>query len=222
VIITIDGAAGTGKTTVGKFIANKINYKFLDSGKIYRAYTFKMIQKEIFNNEDIIKELNNTEIKYSYINEQEVLELDGQNVSKHLHNNLVDEHVSNISKIPEIRTMMTDIQRKIVSNNFIVVGRDIGTVVLPDADLKIFLKASIEERARRRFNERKDESLEEIENSIRNRDHIDSTRKTAPLKIPDEAKIIDTENKNIDEVSYQIIKLVKWIFYTIFALIHCG
>jgi len=209
VIITIDGAAGTGKTTVGKFIANKINYKFLDSGKIYRAYTFKMIQKEIFNNEDIIKELNNTEIKYSYINEQEVLELDGQNVSKHLHNNLVDKHVSNISKIPEIRTMMTDIQRKIVSNNFIVVGRDIGTVVLPDADLKIFLKASIEERARRRFNERKDESLEEIENSIRNRDHIDSTRKTAPLKIPDEAKIIDTENKNIDEVSYQIIKLVK-------------
>lgn len=208
-IITIDGAAGTGKTTVGKFIANKINYKFLDSGKIYRAYTFKMIQKEIFNNEDIIKELNNTEIKYSYINEQEVLELDGQNVSKHLHNNLVDKHVSNISKIPEIRTMMTDIQRKIVSNNFIVVGRDIGTVVLPDADLKIFLKASIEERARRRFNERKDESLEEIENSIRNRDHIDSTRKTAPLKIPDEAKIIDTENKNIDEVSYQIIKLVK-------------
>lgn len=208
-IITIDGAAGTGKTTVGKFIANKINYKFLDSGKIYRAYTFKMIQKEIFNNEDIIKELNNTEIKYSYINEQEVLELDGQNVSKHLHNNLVDEHVSNISKIPEIRTMMTDIQRKIVSNNFIVVGRDIGTVVLPDADLKIFLKASIEERARRRFNERKGESLEEIENSIRNRDHIDSTRKTAPLKIPDEAKIIDTENKNIDEVSYQIIKLVK-------------
>ena len=208
-IITIDGAAGTGKTTVGKFIANKINYKFLDSGKIYRAYTFKMIQKEIFNNEDMIKELNNTEIKYSYINEQEVLELDGQNVSKHLHNNLVDEHVSNISKIPEIRTMMTDIQRKIVSNNFIVVGRDIGTVVLPDADLKIFLKASIEERARRRFNERKDESLEEIENSIRNRDHIDSTRKTAPLKIPDEAKIIDTENKNIDEVSYQIIKLVK-------------
>tara|TARA_B100000965_G_scaffold371198_1_gene359918 strand:- start:1058 stop:1687 length:630 start_codon:yes stop_codon:yes gene_type:complete len=209
VIITIDGAAGTGKTTVGKFIANKINYKFLDSGKIYRAYTFKMIQKEIFNNEDMIKELNNTEIKYSYINEQEVLELDGQNVSKHLHNNLVDKHVSNISKIPEIRTMMTDIQRKIVSNNFIVVGRDIGTVVLPDADLKIFLKASIEERARRRFNERKDESLEEIENSIRNRDHIDSTRKTAPLKIPDEAKIIDTENKNIDEVSYQIIKLVK-------------
>ncbi len=208
-IITIDGAAGTGKTTVGKFIANKINYKFLDSGKIYRAYTFKMIQKEIFNNEDMIKELNNTEIKYSYINEQEVLELDGQNVSKHLHNNLVDKHVSNISKIPEIRTMMTDIQRKIVSNNFIVVGRDIGTVVLPDADLKIFLKASIEERARRRFNERKDESLEEIENSIRNRDHIDSTRKTAPLKIPDEAKIIDTENKNIDEVSYQIIKLVK-------------
>ena len=208
-IITIDGAAGTGKTTVGKFIANKINYKFLDSGKIYRAYTFKMIQKEIFNNEDIIKELNNTEIKYSYINEQEVLELDGQNVSKHLHNNLVDEHVSNISKIPEIRTMMTDIQRKIVSNNFIVVGRDIGTVVLPDADLKIFLKASIEERARRRFNERKNESLEEIENSIRNRDHIDSTRKIAPLKIPDEAKIIDTENKNIDEVSYQIIKLVK-------------
>tara|TARA_B100000902_G_scaffold344769_1_gene350355 strand:- start:194 stop:823 length:630 start_codon:yes stop_codon:yes gene_type:complete len=209
VIISIDGAAGTGKTTVGKFIANKLNYQFLDSGKIYRAYTFKMIQKEIFKNEDIIKELNNTEIKYSYVSGQEILELDGQNVSKHLHSKMVDEHVSNISKIPEIRTMMTDIQRKIVSSNFIIVGRDIGTVVLPNADLKIFLEASIKERARRRFIERKNESLEEIENSIRNRDHIDSTRKIAPLKIPDDAKVIDTENKNINEVSYEIIELVK-------------
>ena len=103
---------------------------------------------------------------------------------------------------------MTDIQRNIVKHNFIVVGRDIGTVVLPDAELKIFLTASIEERARRRFKERKNENLEEIKNSIRNRDLIDSTRKVAPLKIPRNAIVIDTENKDIDTVCQEIIKMV--------------
>ena len=117
---------------------------------------------------------------------------------------------------------MTAIQRKIVKQNFIVVGRDIGTVVLPDAELKIFLTASIEERARRRFNERKNENLEEIKNSIRNRDQIDSTRKVAPLKIPQKAVVIDTENKNIATVCKEIIKMVKWIFFIIFAPIHYG
>ncbi len=221
-IISIDGAAGTGKTTVGKIVANKLNYQFLDSGKIYRAYTLKMIKKNIFNTNNIIDQLSSTEIKYIYKNNEEILDLDGIDVSNNLHSDLVDKHVSEVSKIPEIRLKMTDLQRKIVKKDFIVVGRDIGSVVLPNAELKIFLTASIEERAKRRFHERKNGSLDEIENSIKKRDLIDSTRKVAPLKIPKKAIVIDTENKNIDTVCQEIIKMVKWIFYIISVQILYG
>ena len=119
----------------------------------------------------------------------------------------VDNNVSLVSKIPEVRDKMTSLQRSIVSDkNFVVVGRDIGTVVLPNAELKIFLIASIEERARRRFAEREDQSYSDILESIKNRDVIDSTREVAPLKTPENAVIIDTEGIDIIEVSNKIIK----------------
>ena len=208
-IISIDGAAGTGKTTVGIRLAKELNYQFLDSGKIYRAYTYKMIKNNTLEAIDIINQLSTTNIEYKYLSNKEILKLDGQNVSDELHSEQVDKYVSDISKIPEIRLKMTELQREIAKKNFIVVGRDIGTVVLPNAELKIFLTASIEERARRRFNERKNENIKDIEKSIRNRDYIDSTRKVAPLKIPKNAVVIDTENKNVNKVSQEIINLVK-------------
>ena len=208
-IISIDGAAGTGKTTVGIKLAKELNYQFLDSGKIYRAYTYKMIKNKTLESIDIINQLNTTNIEYKYLSNKEILKLDGQNVSDELHSEQVDKYVSDISKIPEIRLKMTELQREIAKKNFIVVGRDIGTVVLPNAKLKIFLTASIEERARRRFNERKNENIKDIEKSIRNRDYIDSTRKVAPLKIPKNAVVIDTENKNVNKVSQEILNLVK-------------
>ena len=208
-IISIDGAAGTGKTTVGIKLAKELNYQFLDSGKIYRAYTYKMIKNNTLEAIDIINQLSTTNIEYKYLSNKEILKLDGQNVSDELHSEQVDKYVSDISKIPEIRLKMTELQREIAKKNFIVVGRDIGTVVLPNAELKIFLTASIEERARRRFNERKNENIKDIEKSIRNRDYIDSTRKVAPLKIPKNAVVIDTENKNVNEVSQEILNLVK-------------
>ena len=208
-IISIDGAAGTGKTTVGIKLAEELNYQFLDSGKIYRAYTYKMIKNNTLEAIDIINQLSTTNIEYKYLSNKEILKLDGQNVSDELHSEQVDKYVSDISKIPEIRLKMTELQREIAKKNFIVVGRDIGTVVLPNAELKIFLTASIEERARRRFNERKNENIKDIEKSIRNRDYIDSTRKIAPLKIPKNAVVIDTENKNVNKVSQEILNLVK-------------
>tara|TARA_B100001287_G_scaffold42919_1_gene31999 strand:+ start:7312 stop:7941 length:630 start_codon:yes stop_codon:yes gene_type:complete len=208
-IISIDGAAGTGKTTVGIKLAKELNYQFLDSGKIYRAYTYKMIKNNTLEAIDIINQLSTTNIEYKYLSNKEILKLDGQNVSDELHSEQVDKYVSDISKIPEIRLKMTELQREIAKKNFIVVGRDIGTVVLPNAELKIFLTASIEERARRRFNERKNENIKDIEKSIRNRDYIDSTRKVAPLKIPKNAVVIDTENKNVNKVSQEILNLVK-------------
>ena len=221
-IISIDGAAGTGKTTVGIKLAKVLNYQFLDSGKIYRAYTYKMIKNKTTETKDIINHLSSTIIEYKYVDNKEILNLDGENVSNKLHSKQIDNHVSDISKIPEIRVKMTELQRKIAKENFIVVGRDIGTIVLPNAELKIFLTASIEERARRRFNERKNENIIDIEKSIRNRDYIDSTRKVAPLKIPKNAVVIDTENKNANKVSQEILNLVEWTFYITSAQIPYG
>ena len=221
-IISIDGAAGTGKTTVGIKLAKVLNYQFLDSGKIYRAYTYKMIKNKTTETKDIINHLSSTIIEYKYVDNKEILNLDGENVSNKLHSEQIDNHVSDISKIPEIRVKMTELQRKIAKENFIVVGRDIGTIVLPNAELKIFLTASIEERARRRFNERKNENILDIEKSIRNRDYIDSTRKIAPLKIPKNAVVIDTENKNANKVSQEILNLVEWTFYITSAQIPYG
>ena len=207
-IITIDGAAGTGKTTVGILTANRLNFSFLDTGKIYRAFTLKLIKDSIqLNEEEIIKNLNKTEIHYSYDNQKEFVFLDKIDVTNEILSKEVEKSVSLISKIPEVRNKMTELQRSIVNNkNFVVAGRDIGTVVLPDAEVKIFLIASIEERAKRRLAERKDQTYLDIIESMKNRDNIDSTRKIAPLKVPENSLIIDTEGLNIIEVSNKIIK----------------
>ena len=207
-IITIDGAAGTGKTTVGILTANRLNFSFLDTGKIYRAFTLKLIKDSIqLNEEEIIKNLNKTEIHYSYDNQKEFVFLDKIDVSNEILSKEVEKSVSLISKIPEVRNKMTALQRSIVNNkNFVVAGRDIGTVVLPEAEVKIFLIASLEERAIRRRAERKDQTYLDILESMKNRDNIDSTRKIAPLKAPENSLIIDTEGLNIIEVSNKIIK----------------
>jgi len=168
-----------------------------------------MIKNNTLATIDIINQLSTTNIEYKYLKNKEILNLDGKNVSDKLHSEQVDNYVSDISKIPEIRVKMTELQRKIAKKNFIVVGRDIGTVVLPNAELKIFLTASIKERARRRFNERKNGDIKDIEKSIKNRDYIDSTRKVAPLKIPKNAIVIDTENKDVNKVSQEILNLVE-------------
>ena len=207
-IITIDGAAGTGKTTVGILTANRLNFSFLDTGKIYRAFTLKLIKDSIqLNEEEIIKNLNKTEIRYSYDIQKEFVFLDKIDVSNEILSKEVEKSVSLISKIPEVRNKMTALQRSIVNNkNFVVAGRDIGTVVLPEAEVKIFLIASLEERAKRRLAERKDQTYLDIIESMKNRDNIDSTRKIAPLKAPENSLIIDTEGLNIIEVSNKIIK----------------
>jgi len=207
-IITIDGAAGTGKTTVGILTANRLNFSFLDTGKIYRAFTLKLIKDSVqLKEEEIIKNLDKTEIHYSYDNQKEFVFLDKVDVTSEILSKEVEKSVSLVSKIPEVRNKMTTLQRSIVDNkNFVVVGRDIGTVVLPGAEVKIFLIASIEERAKRRFAERKGQDYLDILESMKNRDIIDSTRKIAPLKAPENSLIIDTEGIDIIEVSNKIIK----------------
>ena len=211
-IITIDGAAGTGKTSAGKIIAKKLNFQFLDTGKIYRAFTLKLIQNNISidNLNDVLYYLNNTRIEYKYSLEKEEVFIDDLNVSELLTNKEIENRVSISSKIPEVRKKMTSLQRKIVSNkDFIVVGRDIGTVVLPKANIKIFLLASLKERARRRSLEKIDESYENILKAMNDRDTIDTTRKIAPLKAAEDANIINTDNLSLSQVSEKIISLIK-------------
>tara|TARA_B110000438_G_scaffold302158_1_gene359003 strand:- start:1605 stop:2243 length:639 start_codon:yes stop_codon:yes gene_type:complete len=211
-IITIDGAAGTGKTSVGKLIAKKLNFQFLDTGKIYRAFTLKLIQNNIAidNLEEILYYLGTTNIEYKYSLEKEEVFIDNSNVSDLLTDKEVEKRVSIFSKISEVRDKMTSLQRNIVSNkNFIVAGRDIGTVVLPKANIKIFLLASLKERARRRSLEKINENYENILKSMNDRDTIDTTRKIAPLKAAEDANIIHTDNLSLIEVSQKIISLIK-------------
>ncbi len=211
-IITIDGAAGTGKTSVGKLIAKKLNFQFLDTGKIYRAFTLKLIQNNIAidNLEEVLYYLGTTNIEYKYSLEKEEVFIDNSNVSDLLTDKEVEKRVSIFSKISEVRDKMTSLQRNIVSNkNFIVVGRDIGTVVLPKANIKIFLLASLKERARRRSLEKINENYENILKSMNDRDTIDTTRKIAPLKAAKDANIIHTDNLSLIEVSQKIISLIK-------------
>ncbi len=212
-IISIDGAAGTGKTSVGLLTAKRLNFQFLDTGKIYRAFTLKLINNKVksFELRIISKFLETTEIDYRYEEEIEEIILDNKNVSSLITNKSVEQNVSQISKIPEVRTKMTTLQRSIVKGKkFIVVGRDIGTVVLPHADIKIFLTASLEERTQRRLIDKKGESYQNVYESLKSRDQIDTNREVAPLKAPKGSTIIDTENLDLGEVSDKIISLIHY------------
>lgn len=205
--IAIDGPAGAGKSTVAKILSKKIGYTYIDSGALFRAITLKILKLGIDINDidNIIKNAKNTKIDFI----DNSIYLDGIDVSKEIRDDIVNKTVSYIAMIPEIREIIANIQREIAkTKNVVVDGRDIGTTVFPDAFAKFFLTASIDERARRRYNQYLDKtkySLEDIKNQIIHRDYIDSNRESSPLKQADDAILIDTTNKSIDEVINEIL-----------------
>jgi len=205
--IAIDGPAGAGKSTVAKILSKKIGYTYIDSGALFRAITLKILKLGIDINDidNIIKHAKNTKIDFI----DNSIYLDGIDVSKEIRDDIVNKTVSYIAMIPEIREIIANIQREIAkTKNVVVDGRDIGTTVFPDAFAKFFLTASIDERARRRYNQYLDKtkySLEDIKNQIIHRDYIDSNRESSPLKQADDAILIDTTNKSIDEVINEIL-----------------
>lgn len=219
-IIAIDGPAASGKSTVGKKLSEWLGYLYFDTGVMYRTVTLAALKREIdIHDEDAITRLSEIvridvtlpaiENGRSY----DVL-LDGEIVTHEIHQPEVDEDVSTVSAYPGVRKALTVQQRRIGSQGKVVmVGRDIGTVVLPEADLKIYLDASVQERATRRYqeyvNRGEKASLEETEASLRNRDRIDSTRDIAPLKPADDAVIINTDELTINEVLSQLKNLVE-------------
>ena len=210
-IIAIDGPAGSGKSTIAKLIAEDLGLVYLDTGAMYRLVTLKALNDGILGNLDkIIKMLDNLSIDIK----ENGFYLDDIDVSEEIRKPVVSENVSDIAAIREVRKKMVDLQRKFSeSKNVILDGRDIGTVVFPNADVKIFLVADAKERSNRRYKElvAKGENvrIEEIYENILKRDEIDSTRKESPLKKADNAIEVDTTSKNIEEVKNEILNIVR-------------
>lgn len=215
-IIAIDGPAGSGKSTIAKLIAKDIGLVYLDTGAMYRLVTLKALNEGILGNGKlsdlgkIKKLLDNLNIDIK----ENGFYLDDVDVSEEIRKPIISENVSDIAAIREVREKMVDLQRKFSkSKNVILDGRDIGTVVFPNADLKIFLVADAKERAKRRYKElvEKGENveIEEIYDNILKRDKIDSTRKESPLKKAKDAVEVDTTFKSTKEVKNEILKMIN-------------
>jgi CMP/dCMP kinase len=219
-MITLDGPASSGKSTVGNIVAGRLNYLFFDTGVMYRALTLAVLHGQIaLANESAINELASQikiEIYPPLFNDgrQCTVLLNKEDVTWAIRAPEVDAHVSQVSAYPEVRRILTHHMREIgLQGRVIMAGRDIGTVVLPEAQLKIYLDASPEERARRRHSELAERGIEksydEILAAIRRRDKIDSTRDTAPLKPASDAKIVDTTGLSTVEVVTKLLGLVR-------------
>ena len=216
-IIAIDGPAGSGKGTITKRVANKIGFLRLDTGALYRCLTLEVIRNKIEINDiskmtDIVRNMKIEFVPNEDMNELDYVFLNKENVTKEIRSNEVNNIISVISSIKEVRNEMLQIQRNIAKEkDTIMEGRDIGTVVFPNADMKIYLNADIEERARRRYKENMEKGIsttyEEVLQILKNRDKIDMEREVAPLKKAEDAIEIDSTNMSIEEVVDKVVKL---------------
>lgn len=213
--IAIDGPAGAGKSTVAKAIADRLKYIYIDTGAMYRAVTLVMLDNDILADdyEGIKKILNNIKIELLIDeNNQKKIFCNGADITEKIREERVSSKVSEVSAIGIVREKLVELQREISRNkNVVMDGRDIGTVVLPDAEYKFFLDAKPEERAKRRYLElvEKNITYEEILNSVIVRDKKDSTRELSPLKQAEDALYIDTTLLNKEEVIEKILNYVK-------------
>ncbi|MGP4041355.1 (d)CMP kinase [Gracilibacillus sp. D59] len=213
IAIAIDGPAAAGKSTVAKIVAKKLGYIYIDTGAMYRSLTFSVIKNQIdINNADlVIEHLHNITID---INSNQQVFINHENVTDAIRTEEVTKNVSAIASIPEVREEMVKRQQKLAEKRAVVMdGRDIGTQVIPDAEVKVFLVASVKERAERRHAENLQKGfpsdLDQIKRDIEKRDKMDSERAVSPLKKAPGAKEIDTTSLSIDEVAEKILSLVN-------------
>jgi cytidylate kinase len=215
VIIAIDGPAGSGKSTTSKLVANRLGISHLDTGSMYRAITVHFIKNSYsLDSIDVSSVMDSIELEISDSSDKESVFLNGEDVTGRLRSNEVSKLVSDISSAKEVRAKMVEIQRRISSNKSIVIdGRDIGTVVFPDAEFKFFITASIDSRAKRRFDELQESdsnvTLEQIEEEIKSRDHFDTTRENSPLKKAEDAITIDTTHLDVSEQVNMILEIIN-------------
>ena len=219
IVIAIDGVSSSGKGTFAKQIADMLNYVFVDSGAMYRATSLyalqnSLIRNKIIDTEKLISQLPNIEIHFEKSNGKVCTFLNNTNVEDRIRGIEVSGIVSDISKIKEVRRYLVSLQQKLGKEKGIVMdGRDIGTVVFPDADIKIYLTASNEVRAQRRFKELTNKglkvSIDEIRQNIENRDRIDLNREESPLRKAADAQELDNSNMNLDEQMTWFVDLLK-------------
>lgn len=215
-IVAVDGPAGSGKGTVTKKIEEELGFLNLDTGATYRCVALQSLRKGLTlnNEEEIIEIANNIDIKIDNTGDKDIILLNGEDVSKEIRNKEVTSIVSQISSIIPVREKMVEVQRNLAKGkNVIVEGRDIGTVVFPNADVKIYLDASEEIRAKRRYKENVqngiDMTYEEVLENVKMRDYNDMNKKFGALKKADDAIIIDSSNLTIEDVVEKIINIIK-------------
>jgi cytidylate kinase len=216
VTIAIDGPASSGKSTVARRIADDLGLIYVDTGAMYRALTYEALRKSVnIKDEDaLLKLLKHTDISLKKRNMAQSVYLNDEDVTEDIRQNNVTNTVSIVAAHPLVREEMVTRQQKLAENNGVVMdGRDIGTVVLPDSDVKIFLVASVMERAERRHKENRSKGifsdLEQLKKDIAERDYKDSTRDTSPLKQAEDAVRIDTTKLSIEEVVEKIKSLIS-------------
>lgn len=215
-IVAIDGPAGTGKGTITRIIADRMNLVNIDTGAMYRCVALECLRKNILpENVNGIKEvLKNIDIELKHIDGVQKVFLNGQDVSEEIRTPEVDNIVAVFATLKIVRDKVTPMQRKMGEEQDIIMeGRDIGTVVFPDADVKIFLDCSLEERARRRYKQNLEkgikESYEEVLNAIKIRHKLETERKIAPFVKADDAIVVDSTNMTINEVADEIEKIIR-------------
>jgi cytidylate kinase len=216
-IIAIDGPAGSGKSTVARIVAEKLNFRYIDTGSMYRSVAWKSLQKKTtLKNEAAVADIA-SKIKIELIPDEDgqLVFVDGKNITDQLKVEEISRGAAIVAAQPLIREIMTNKQRKLGAHGKVVMdGRDIGTVVFPQADKKFFLDADSKERGRRRFaeleekNQTKNTDLSTIIKQIVQRDYEDRNRKIAPLKQAKDAMLIDTTHLSIDQVVEEIIKII--------------
>ena len=214
-IVAVDGPAGSGKGTVTKRIEQELGFLNLDTGATYRCVALEVLRRGISLNDEreIIKVANEIKIEINNKGEKDIILLNGEDVSKEIRTNDVTQIVSQVSSIIPVREKMVEVQKNLAKGkNVIVEGRDIGTVVFPNADIKIYLDASEEVRAKRRYEENKqngiDTTYEEVLENVRMRDYNDMHKKVGALKKADDAILVDSTNLSIDEVVNKIKEII--------------
>ncbi len=215
-IVAIDGTAGSGKSTSAKLVASRLNCLYIDTGAMYRAITFLAIRNKILDDEKLIISLaEESEIKLEFVDGETKVFVNDEDLTGNIRTAEVNRHVSDVSRIKEVRKIMVAMQRKMgsKSNGVVMEGRDITTVVFPNADVKIFLTASLDERASRRVKEFVENGtevkLDTIKNNLIERDRIDSNREVSPLTQAPDAIVVDTTKYTIEEQVNIILEAVK-------------
>jgi len=217
VVVAIDGPAGTGKSSVSRGLAHALQSRYLDTGAMYRIVTLAVLRAgiDLTDQDGVGVVAANTKLSVGFDPDEDRSYLDGEDVSSEIRGDQVTKSVSAVSSVPSVRTRLVDLQRTLAGGpgSVVVEGRDIGTVVLPDADVKIYLTASAETRARRRNDQNVAagfiDDYDSVLADVRRRDHLDSTRAVSPLRAASDAVIVDTSEMTESEVIAHLLQLIK-------------